>query len=89
MEEREIAVNFIIPDIIDRMEEEQKSKKELHEAMRESAHRAYVAENEWWEHEKPKVEAEAARTAQMLFARNMKKLKARLHDAADGSITPT
>ncbi len=86
MEEREIAVNFIIPDIIDRIEEEQKAKKELHEAMRELAHRAYVADNERWEQERPKVEAEAARTAQMLFARNMKKLKARLHDAADGNL---
>ena len=88
MEEREIAVNFIIPDIIDRMEEEQKAKNELYEAVRESAHRAYVADNERWEQERPKVEAEAARNAQMLFARNMKKLKARLHDSADGDIKP-
>ena len=89
MEEREIAVNFIIPGIISRMEEKQKEDKEMQSILSEVSHNSYVADNERWEQEKPKVEAEAALTARLLFTRNMKKLKARLHDAADGSITPT
>lgn len=81
MEEREIAVNGILPNILDRMEEKQKEDKEMQSILSEVAHNAYVAGNDQWEREKPKVEAEAARTARFIFARNMKKLQARLHDA--------
>ena len=86
-EQHEVMTEYL-PYMLYMLEEEQKQTKELHEAMSESAHRAYVADNERWEQERPKVEAEAARNARLLFARNMKKLKARLHDAADGDIKP-
>lgn len=75
MEEREIAVNFLLPDIIARMEEKQKEDKEMQSILSEVAHNAYVADNDRWEHEKDAITAEAASTARILFARNMKKMK--------------
>ena len=87
MEEREIAVG-ILPNILARMEEKQKVMKEMHEILRESNKETEEVDRERWKHEKPKAEAEAARTARFLFVRNMKKLKARLNGASDGSIIP-
>ena len=68
--------------------EEAKQRQEILPILDEANKKAMEADRERWEREKPKVEAEAARTARMLFARNMKKLQARLHDAADGDIKP-
>lgn len=61
--------------------EEAKQRQELLPALDDANQKAMVAYRERWEQEKPKVEAEAARTAHLLFARNMKKLKSTLHDA--------
>ena len=68
--------------------EEAKQRQEMIPILNNGTKRAMEADAERWDREKDAITAEASRTARILFARNMKKLKARLHDAADGSITP-
>ena len=81
MEEREIAVNGILPNIIARMEEKQKVMKEMLEILRESNKETEEADRERWKREKPKVEAEAARTARSIFAKLIKKYKIKIPPA--------
>lgn len=69
--------------------EEAKHRQEMTPILNEGIEQAMKADAERWEREKDAITAEAARTARVLFTRNTKKLKARLHDASDGSITPT
>ncbi len=69
--------------------EEYKQRQGLLPALNEANQRAIENDREQWEREKDTYAAAGARTARILFARNMKKLNARLHDMADGSIQPT
>ena len=81
MEEREIAVNGILPNILARMEEKQKVMKKMLEILRESNKETAEADRERWEREKPKAEAEAAITARSIFAKLIKKYKIKIPPA--------
>ena len=75
MEEREIAVNGILPTIIARMEEKQKVMKEMLEVLRASNSQVSEADRERWEREKEAHAAAGARVNAKLLARLMKKMK--------------
>ena len=69
--------------------EEAKHRQEMMSILNDCTKQSMEADADRWEREKEAHADAAARTARILFARNMKKLKARLHDAADGSVTST
>ena len=61
--------------------EEAKQRQGLLSALNEANQRVMESDREQWEREKDSHAPAGARTARILFARNMKKLQARLRDA--------
>lgn len=74
-EVRERIEREIQERMLQRIREDERQRQEMLPILNDATQKAMDADRERWEQEKPKVEAEAARTAQILFARNMKKLK--------------